>query len=272
MITPWKLHQAWPASRLIVVEGKGRGGPESSERMAEAISTSPRRRGWTRDRRRRPDRARPACTRPRAGGWSCHRGHHRKPGYGQDDARAGGRRTVDERRRRCRRAPADGRLPPRERHARPRSAATTERARSTPSTAGVSSPCWSGCAPRPDHVVYAPRFERAWTSRRGPIAIEPEADWSSSEELPAHRRGAVVRHPCRCSTRSGSARPRRERMRRLVDRHTRHGRTVEAATRVGARRRRRERDPHRRIRVRADPVVDGRTDLPGRRPLTTWRQ
>ncbi|WP_285114578.1 prolyl aminopeptidase [Leifsonia sp. fls2-241-R2A-40a] len=38
VITPWLLHRRWPASRLIVVEGEGHGGPESSERMAEAIS------------------------------------------------------------------------------------------------------------------------------------------------------------------------------------------------------------------------------------------
>jgi proline iminopeptidase len=38
VITPWLLHTAWPASRLIVIEGEGHGGPESSERMAEAIS------------------------------------------------------------------------------------------------------------------------------------------------------------------------------------------------------------------------------------------
>ncbi|MGH1549901.1 prolyl aminopeptidase [Leifsonia poae] len=39
VITPWLLHRRWPASRLIVVEGEGHGGPESSERMAEAISS-----------------------------------------------------------------------------------------------------------------------------------------------------------------------------------------------------------------------------------------
>ncbi|MFJ8894839.1 prolyl aminopeptidase [Leifsonia sp. NPDC102414] len=38
VITPWLLHRQWPASRLIVVEGEGHGGPESAERMAEAIS------------------------------------------------------------------------------------------------------------------------------------------------------------------------------------------------------------------------------------------
>lgn len=38
VITPWLLHKQWPASRLIVVEGEGHGGPQSSELMAEAIS------------------------------------------------------------------------------------------------------------------------------------------------------------------------------------------------------------------------------------------
>lgn len=38
VITPWLLHRQWPASRLIVVESEGHGGPQSSELMAEAIS------------------------------------------------------------------------------------------------------------------------------------------------------------------------------------------------------------------------------------------
>lgn len=38
VITPWLLHRKWPASRLIVVESEGHGGPQSSELMAEAIS------------------------------------------------------------------------------------------------------------------------------------------------------------------------------------------------------------------------------------------
>ena len=46
VITPWLLHTAWPASRLIVVEGEGHGGPESSERMAEAISGFAAGREW----------------------------------------------------------------------------------------------------------------------------------------------------------------------------------------------------------------------------------
>ncbi|MBW8871639.1 MAG: prolyl aminopeptidase, partial [Leifsonia sp.] len=38
VITPWLLHRQWPASRLIVVEDEGHGGPRSMEYMAEAIS------------------------------------------------------------------------------------------------------------------------------------------------------------------------------------------------------------------------------------------
>ncbi|NVB81167.1 MAG: prolyl aminopeptidase [Kofleriaceae bacterium] len=46
VITPWLLHRQWPASRLIVVETEGHGGPESAERMAEAISGFARRGEW----------------------------------------------------------------------------------------------------------------------------------------------------------------------------------------------------------------------------------
>lgn len=46
VITPWLLHRRWPASELIVVEGEGHGGPESTERMAEAISAMALRGEW----------------------------------------------------------------------------------------------------------------------------------------------------------------------------------------------------------------------------------
>jgi proline iminopeptidase len=35
-ITPWRLHQRWPASRLYVVEHEGHGGPDSMAEMARA--------------------------------------------------------------------------------------------------------------------------------------------------------------------------------------------------------------------------------------------
>ena len=35
-ITPWRLHQRWPASRLYIVEHEGHGGPESMDEMARA--------------------------------------------------------------------------------------------------------------------------------------------------------------------------------------------------------------------------------------------
>ena len=38
VITPWLLHRRWPASRLIVVEGEGHGGPQISELMAQELS------------------------------------------------------------------------------------------------------------------------------------------------------------------------------------------------------------------------------------------
>jgi len=47
VITPWLLHRQWPASRLIVVEGEGHGGPESTRIMAEAISGFAQRGEWT---------------------------------------------------------------------------------------------------------------------------------------------------------------------------------------------------------------------------------
>jgi proline iminopeptidase len=33
VMTPWRLHQKWPASQLHIVEGEGHGGPEMMERM-----------------------------------------------------------------------------------------------------------------------------------------------------------------------------------------------------------------------------------------------
>jgi proline iminopeptidase len=36
-ITPWRLHQHWPASRLIIVESEGHGGPQSMEQMRVAV-------------------------------------------------------------------------------------------------------------------------------------------------------------------------------------------------------------------------------------------
>jgi proline iminopeptidase len=34
----WDLHRAWPASRLIVLDGSGHGGPSMSESLASAIA------------------------------------------------------------------------------------------------------------------------------------------------------------------------------------------------------------------------------------------
>lgn len=38
-ITPWRLHQQWPASQLIIVESEGHGGPESMEHLRRAVDT-----------------------------------------------------------------------------------------------------------------------------------------------------------------------------------------------------------------------------------------
>jgi proline iminopeptidase len=38
MQTAWKLHQNWPDSELIIIEGEGHGGPKMMEAMADAIS------------------------------------------------------------------------------------------------------------------------------------------------------------------------------------------------------------------------------------------
>jgi proline iminopeptidase len=36
VITPWRLHKGWPASRLDVIENEGHGGPESMQEMTRA--------------------------------------------------------------------------------------------------------------------------------------------------------------------------------------------------------------------------------------------
>ena len=36
-ITPWRLHRAWPGSRLEIVESEGHGGPIEMELTREAI-------------------------------------------------------------------------------------------------------------------------------------------------------------------------------------------------------------------------------------------
>lgn len=36
VVTPWRLHSLWPASRLIIVEGEGHGGSEMMALMREA--------------------------------------------------------------------------------------------------------------------------------------------------------------------------------------------------------------------------------------------
>jgi proline iminopeptidase len=38
-ITAWRLHQPWPASRLLVVESEGHGGPQSMEQMRRALTS-----------------------------------------------------------------------------------------------------------------------------------------------------------------------------------------------------------------------------------------
>jgi proline iminopeptidase len=37
VITPWKLHQHWEGSRLIVIENEGHGGPESAAALVRAV-------------------------------------------------------------------------------------------------------------------------------------------------------------------------------------------------------------------------------------------
>lgn len=38
-ITPWRLHQQWPLSELVIVEAEGHGGPESMEQLRLAVDT-----------------------------------------------------------------------------------------------------------------------------------------------------------------------------------------------------------------------------------------
>lgn len=37
VVTPWKLHQRWKSSQLVVVEDEGHGGPESMKALAQAV-------------------------------------------------------------------------------------------------------------------------------------------------------------------------------------------------------------------------------------------
>lgn len=37
LITPWRLHERWPASQLVVIESEGHGGPHSMEQMRLAL-------------------------------------------------------------------------------------------------------------------------------------------------------------------------------------------------------------------------------------------
>ncbi len=39
MITPWRLNQLWPASKLLIIEDEGHGGPVSSETMCREIDS-----------------------------------------------------------------------------------------------------------------------------------------------------------------------------------------------------------------------------------------
>lgn len=39
LITPWELHQSWPASKLIIVEEEGHGGPKSRDQMRSALDS-----------------------------------------------------------------------------------------------------------------------------------------------------------------------------------------------------------------------------------------
>ncbi|MGY2048339.1 prolyl aminopeptidase [Methylobacterium sp. JK268] len=41
VVTPWRLHRLWPASRLEVVETEGHGGPEMNARMRRALAALP---------------------------------------------------------------------------------------------------------------------------------------------------------------------------------------------------------------------------------------
>jgi len=39
LVTPWRLHNSWPTSRLVVVEQEGHGGPQCREQMRLAIDS-----------------------------------------------------------------------------------------------------------------------------------------------------------------------------------------------------------------------------------------
>ncbi|RDV45736.1 nucleoside/nucleotide kinase family protein [Leifsonia sp. ku-ls] len=112
--------------------------------------------------------------------------------------------------------------------------------------------------------VYAPAFERTVDEPvAGSIAVEPgtrlvvvEGNYLLVDAAPWTRIPPLLAESWFVST------PEHERMRRLVDRHTRHGRTPEAATAWA-----RDVDGANAVlieasRPRADLVVDGTTGLP----------
>jgi len=113
--------------------------------------------------------------------------------------------------------------------------------------------------------VYAPAFERNVDEPvAGSIPIPPgtrlivaEGNYLLVDQDPWSRIPALLAESWFVAT------PENERMRRLVDRHTRHGRTVEAATAWA-----RDVDGANAViieasRSRADLIVDGTTGLPG---------
>lgn len=115
-----------------------------------------------------------------------------------------------------------------------------------------------------DNPVYAPAFERTVDEPvAGSIAVEPrtrlvvvEGNYLLVDADPWTRIPPLLAESWFVST------PEEERMRRLVDRHTRHGRTVEAATAWA-----RDVDGANAVlieasRPRADLIVDGTTGLP----------
>lgn len=115
------------------------------------------------------------------------------------------------------------------------------------------------------HVVYAPAFERTVDEPvAGSIPIPPEArliiaegNYLLIDQDPWSRIPALLAESWFVAT------PDEVRMRRLVDRHTRHGRSAEAATAWA-----RDVDGANALlieasRERATLVVDGTTDLPG---------
>jgi pimeloyl-ACP methyl ester carboxylesterase len=46
VITAWRLHRLWPASRLRIVEAEGHGGPQSMSQMRAALDAFARQRRW----------------------------------------------------------------------------------------------------------------------------------------------------------------------------------------------------------------------------------